>query len=412
MQASDRGLVVAGDAASSVDFVAAKSVAATAPAGFELWSANIRAPLAKPYVFSCARAPDAIVLAGSVPNEAVKASVLAAAGAIAPKGKVKDGLKFASGAPAGVDYSAATAFCLAEIAELTNGSGQITDAAFNIAGEAPDAGVHAKVTRALTSAMPAGLRLGSVSISQPTISPYAFQAVKEAGALVLSGYYPDDKTHDDIISAARRRFFAEKVDDKLKIGAGAPNNFAAAAVATLGRLSRLVSGKAVLTDAALEISGEAPFEKVAEDISVADQLPAEYQAHAAITAKSQDSPLEAVGCQTYFTNLLTLGNIRFTSGSAEIKNESFALLDALAATAARCQDAKIEVSGHTDATGGAELNNELSLRRAQAVVAYLTKFGLPLGNLTAVGFGSSRPIAPNDTEEGRAKNRRIVFEVK
>ena len=64
------------------------------------------------------------------------------------------------------------------------------------------------------------------------------------------------------------------------------------------------------------------------------------------------------------------------------------------------------------ATGSAELNNELSLRRAEAVVAYLTRSGLTLGVLTAVGYGSSRPVAANDTDEGRAKNRRIVFEVK
>ena len=412
VQASDQGLAVAGDAATSADFVTSRALVGKAPANFELLSSNIRPPKVRPYVFTCARAPDAIVLTGSVPSEAVKASVLATAGGAARK--VKDGLKFASGAPAGVDYAAATDFCLAQVAGLTNGSGRLVDAGFSIAGEAPDLATYAKVTDALKSRLPAGLRIDSAAVKAPSVAPYLFEATKQSGMLVLGGYFPDDKSHEELVAAARKRFFAEKIDDRMKIGSGAPANFGAASVAALARLSRLVSGKATLTDMALDVSGEAPFKKVGEDIDArsADQLPDNYQVRLTITAKAQEAPLESASCQDYFTNLLTLGSIRFDSGSADIKPESYALLDALTATAARCQDARIEVAGHTDATGSAELNNELSLRRAEAVVAYLTRSGLTLGVLTAVGYGSSRPVAANDTDEGRAKNRRIVFEVK
>ncbi|MDI3493616.1 MAG: OmpA-OmpF porin, family, partial [Desulfomicrobiaceae bacterium] len=69
---------------------------------------------------------------------------------------------------------------------------------------------------------------------------------------------------------------------------------------------------------------------------------------------------------------------------------------------------KVEIDGHTDSIGSDEYNQKLSQRRAEAVRMYLVqKLGMNPSMLTAVGFGESKPIASNDTEEGRAKNRRI-----
>ncbi|MGI8513954.1 MAG: OmpA family protein, partial [Acidimicrobiia bacterium] len=65
--------------------------------------------------------------------------------------------------------------------------------------------------------------------------------------------------------------------------------------------------------------------------------------------------------------------------------------------------------GHTDDQGPEDFNRDLSLRRAQAVLDYMVAAGLPAANLSPEGFGESRPIADNGTEEGRAKNRRIEF---
>ncbi|MCB1832791.1 MAG: OmpA family protein, partial [Geminicoccaceae bacterium] len=66
-----------------------------------------------------------------------------------------------------------------------------------------------------------------------------------------------------------------------------------------------------------------------------------------------------------------------------------------------------EVQGHTDSTGATDYNQGLSERRAQSVLDYLTGKGVEAERLTAVGFGENRPIASNDTEEGRAQNRRV-----
>ena len=71
-------------------------------------------------------------------------------------------------------------------------------------------------------------------------------------------------------------------------------------------------------------------------------------------------------------------------------------------------DAELNVVGHTDNVGGLDYNKDLSERRAASVVAYLTaQHGIDAARLTSIGAGMTSPIATNDTEEGRAKNRRV-----
>ena len=70
---------------------------------------------------------------------------------------------------------------------------------------------------------------------------------------------------------------------------------------------------------------------------------------------------------------------------------------------------RIEISGHTDNQGTPAYNVQLSLKRAQAVVKYLTDHGIVSTRLTQKGYGADKPLAPNDTEENRQINRRIEF---
>src|ERR1700744_3028707 len=77
-----------------------------------------------------------------------------------------------------------------------------------------------------------------------------------------------------------------------------------------------------------------------------------------------------------------------------------------------CPTARIEIAGHTDADGEDGFNQALSEKRAQSVMDYLVKAGLPSDRFTAGGYGSSQPIASNGTDEGKAQNRRIEFVVR
>lgn len=107
--------------------------------------------------------------------------------------------------------------------------------------------------------------------------------------------------------------------------------------------------------------------------------------------------------------LTAAGSITFEPASAAITDAGIATVDAVAAILADAPAIPLEVHGHTDSDGDSTVNQRLSQDRAQAVVDALIARGVGPDRLTSVGFGESDPLAPNITEEGRAKNRRIEF---
>ncbi|MDH5293497.1 MAG: fasciclin domain-containing protein [Acidimicrobiia bacterium] len=109
-------------------------------------------------------------------------------------------------------------------------------------------------------------------------------------------------------------------------------------------------------------------------------------------------------------DILELAPITFEVGSAVITSEGQAELDR-AIDYLLANPVRIEIGGHTDADGAEDANLALSEVRAQAVVDYLESGGLDSELLTAIGYGESQPIASNDTEEGKAQNRRIEFSI-
>ena len=108
---------------------------------------------------------------------------------------------------------------------------------------------------------------------------------------------------------------------------------------------------------------------------------------------------------------IALRNIFFDVGQATLRSESNAELDRLVSLLKDVPSLKVEISGHTDNTGSASINDKLSQDRAEAVVVYLKGKGIPAGRLTAKGYGSSNPIATNNSAQGRQENRRTEFEI-
>ena len=108
---------------------------------------------------------------------------------------------------------------------------------------------------------------------------------------------------------------------------------------------------------------------------------------------------------------IALRNIFFETASSKLKPESNNELDRLVKLMKDVSGLKVEISGHTDNTGSASLNDKLSQARAQAVVDYLVSKGISKSRLTAKGYGSSQPVATNKSAEGRQQNRRVEFEI-
>lgn len=109
------------------------------------------------------------------------------------------------------------------------------------------------------------------------------------------------------------------------------------------------------------------------------------------------------------TGKFVTNNILFETGKADLKPESMAEIQKVADYMKKNTNVRFEVQGHTDNQGSDKINDPLSQKRAEAIVAALVRLGVDEWNLRAVGKGSHEPVADNSTEAGRAKNRRVEF---
>ncbi len=109
--------------------------------------------------------------------------------------------------------------------------------------------------------------------------------------------------------------------------------------------------------------------------------------------------------------LIMPGNITFKTDSSDINSSFYATLNSVAKVLKKYNNTTVMVSGHTDSTGGADYNLNLSKMRAGAVAAYLEGQGVAAKRFEVLGMGSSNPIASNDTAAGRAENRRVEIKI-
>lgn len=246
----------------------------------------------------------------------------------------------------------------------------------------------------------------------PLQSPYTFEAVKaEDGAVVINGYVPSEDDRKRIIAEADNLYGANYTDNKVRIARGAPNRewtiVALGGLKTLGSLNR---GQLAMTDNEFVITGMANDIDIRNSAnSYATGLPADYNGSANIDLPEVQT--EDV-CQNLIDEVKGNSRVNFATSSAEIQGtESFDLLNKLSAVVRQCSAFNIQVAGHTDSQGGAEQNQWLSEARAKTVVDYLVSNNIDAERVSHIGFGETRPIASNQTREGRAENRRIDFTV-
>ncbi len=366
-------------------------------------------PEAKPFVWSAERDVVRVTLSGSSPLPATKGRMLEAARSSLGV-EVVDRTTLARGAPQHFDNAAL--LLLDQIAKLKDGKITLSDTKVSLSGMARELGGREAIAAALKN-LPEGFSVAANDVKAP---PYIFHAYKDpvAVTLTLTGYVPDNSVHAALVAAAGRKFFKEKVVDNLKASVGAPAGFANAVVPALGALSRLSTGTLVVSDREVKLSGDALYEAAAVQIraGLGKDFPQGWQFTPEISVRPPAAPVDATVCQQLFADLLGQARIRFESGKADIVADSAGLLDRLIETALRCPTTNIEISGHTDSDGEEPSNQALSEKRAQAVTDYLVKAGLPANRFSAVGYGSTQPIAGNDSDQGKAQNRRIDFVVK
>ena len=105
------------------------------------------------------------------------------------------------------------------------------------------------------------------------------------------------------------------------------------------------------------------------------------------------------------------GGVTFAFDSADLNSQFYPVLDKVAGTLKEYDKTVIEVAGHTDSVGSDTYNQGLSQRRATSVASYLSSHGVTGTRVVTIGAGEAHPVASNDTEEGRAQNRRVEITI-
>ena len=293
----------------------------------------------------------------------------------------------------------------------------------------------------------------------PTAAP-SFALLPQDGKWILQGTLNSQAEIDQAMAAAEQMYGAGNIVNQLTVGQVAP----AAWLASLGGLKEVLTGLGQagikFANGAFALMGTAGSDQAKADAlakaqqllgtAVEDQVTVKAAEPAAPTATAEVAPAvaetpapqaaatpepaqpitaatepaapapvplttEQQSCQDHFNTTMNGHQILFETNKAIIKRDSLKLLDDIAKIASDCKsvlDGKmIRVGGHTDNVGEDAYNLTLSQQRADAVKDYLAKQGLDSGSLAGVGYGETQPIASNDTEAGRAQNRRISFDI-
>lgn len=255
---------------------------------------------------------------------------------------------------------------------------------------------------------------GNAGVTDAT--PATFLTARAAGAsgVVLDGPVPDDTTKSALADGATTVFGAGNVDDRLHVDAAAGGPAPEAVEATLGALANAPRGWTAIWGSpdVLTLVGEVA--SAADKTAIVAAATAAFApgtvvdkltvaAGSAVATAGSSPEINAINQE------IRLRGVNFVTGSADLTPASRATLDRIAAILAKATDVRAQVQGHTDDQGDAVANQSLSQRRAQSVVAYLVGKGIARTRLIARGFGETQPIAPNTTDTGRAKNRRVVF---
>jgi OOP family OmpA-OmpF porin len=236
------------------------------------------------------------------------------------------------------------------------------------------------------------------------------------GAVVLSGAVPDETARRVIETYAAARFGQSELQPVLTLaGPGVPTGWEAASLVALDALSGVSVGTAELSPGRISVIGAVASPATAGRLHrlMEGEAPAGY---AVETALSVDLPSHVAAvalsprrCAVVLGAAVRAQPIAFAPGSAVFETGSGEALDRLGAVFRRCDSGRIEIGGHTDSQGSQGLNQRLSQARAEAVLDALLARGVPLDRMSAQGYGEAGPVATNETEAGRALNRRIEF---
>lgn len=232
--------------------------------------------------------------------------------------------------------------------------------------------------------------------------------VAQPGMVVVAGTVPDEAARQAIVARMRELYGADRVVDQLGVGnLVAPPNWVQHVQRMLtADLKQVSRGQINIQGNVIELKGEVPNEVVRQ------QLVSTMSTQINNPTYTVRNGLRVVDTgQEQVDAALTNRIVEFEPGNAKLTAGGQGVLDQLVPVLRQLPGRKFEVVGHTDAQGSRSSNLALSAARADTVKAYLVARGLSAQAFNTSGLGPDRPVASNDTPDGRARNRRIEFRV-
>ncbi len=369
-----------------------------------------------------ATGPDARFDSCVASTEAGRQRILAAATALGVPADAACPL--ALGAP-GPAWERVAADAIGVLATLGAGTVTVSDLTVVLSpgGDvAPDAAMRA-ATR-LEQLLPPAYRLrlpDSLARDGAGASPETpvFTATRSPeGLTLLRGTIGTPNARDVVETFAGSRLADTRLHLSLDTAMQVPDQWSVRVLAGLDAFAELDSGRLRITAESVELRGASGDPALAGEITarLAEALGPRAQMSVDVRYDAALDPVAAQptpeDCIAEIDAIQARTKITFGPGSTDLDRDAMRIVGRIADVLRDCGDVEVEITGHTDSQGRAEMNRTLSEARAIAVLEALIAERVLASTLTATGYGETRPVADNDTAEGREANRRIEFRLK
>lgn len=255
-----------------------------------------------------------------------------------------------------------------------------------------------------------GPSISAPDVSLPSLNFSPLSILRNGNDFTLTGLLPDLAVKDKLIGALKAALGGGvNLIDKIDIAGGASAPDFAGLGALLKAAADVPDLRFTVEGDTLTLTGTAPTEEVKAAVEAA--------ARAGWPNVTIVNNITIAGAPVSCDNLQATVDadlavpLKFETGSDKLSADGVAQLSNVVPDLKACPDAKLTVVGHTDNTGTDAINAPLSEARAKSVSAYLVSQGIAADAITSKGEGSSNPVASNDTEAGRAQNRRTEITV-
>jgi OOP family OmpA-OmpF porin len=353
----------------------------------------------------------------SADTERARAQILEAATSVGMTGRPLCTIGLGTPTPR---WAEAVVLALGAVAELGSASVTFSDGDVSLlAGSEVSQAAFDKVVGELETGLPDVFSLTSTLEKAETAveqGPAEFTALlTEDDRVELRGRLTDDMQRQAVDAFARAAFEGAEVLTATRVDATLPDGWPIRVLAGLEALAEVEYGSLLVRADTVEVTGTTGSVETRGRITqiLSGKLGQGQTFRVNVTYDEALDPIASIPtpeeCAAEVNAVIGQKKITFTPASAELAVGARPVLDELADILLDCPAMQMEIGGHTDSQGSEEGNQSLSQARAEAVLMALQGRRVDISGMTAVGYGEAKPIADNETEEGREANRRIEF---